>query len=137
MRFENTNRVPAPQDDRGAGLLKTRVDVFVQQRADLCARFFNDPTTKLSRSLQVAEHVPAQDLVGSGLVSLAGLLEPGYDIGVEAHRNRQFYRPIESAANRLLPRSRWEFRKIRGIDLVVVERGQRGEVFPLLRSAIG
>lgn len=120
----------------GAGL-ETRVSVFVQQRADLCARFFNDPTTKLSRSLQVAEHVPAQDLVGSGLVSLAGLLEPGYDIGVEAHRNRQFYRPVESAANGLLPRGGREFGKIGGIDLVIVKRRQRDEFFPLLRSAIG
>jgi len=64
-----------------------------------------------SRPPNLIQHALAQDAVGAGLVSLAGLLQPGDYVGIEAHGDGLFHGTIEPSPHGILPRGGREFRE--------------------------
>ena len=54
-----------------------------------------------SRPPDFIQHALPQDAVRAGLVSLARLLQPGDNVGIEAHGNGLLYRTIEPAPHRV------------------------------------
>jgi hypothetical protein len=67
----------------------------------------------------LTQHALAKDIVGAGLVALAGLFEPRYYVGVQAHGDGLFYGAIELAANRIFPCAKREFGDVGGVDLAI------------------
>src|SRR5271169_1239864 len=61
---------------------------------------------------QLVQHALAQDVIRSGLISLAGFLQPIHDIGVQPQGHRLFYGPIKPATNGVFPGRRRKLRYI-------------------------
>ena len=81
-----------------------------------------------SGALIFVEHALPQNTVGASLVSLAALLEPSDDIGIEAHGDGLLYGSIKPAADRVFPCIWRELGDIGGIDLFVGHGGEAGKL---------
>ena len=81
-----------------------------------------------SGALGFVKHMPPQNAVGAGLISLAALFEPGDDVGVESHGNGLFQGPIKLAAHSILPCVTRKFWDVGGIDRIVGHGGEGSEL---------